>query len=592
MRTVAAPVVVLAALLTASLGWADQPGARSWVEASNAHTRVVLEAQAEFSPEGASQRGLSRYDGHVADLGPRLDERYVAAMQTVIAELNRRLAAEKEPNVRQDLQILLEAVSDDVTAVRLNDKYYLDWYDAPQLVFGGIRGLLDEQVAPERRAKALEMLRRYVGRFPDTTPLTELAKARFDESRAVDRRGPYKASVEEAIANATTYAQGIRTLFGEHGIAGADDALAAMDAQFADYVAWQKAVVVPAARHDFRQPPELYAFLLELAGIDIAPERLIERAQTAFLETRAAMQALAPLVAKEKSFDILDYRAVIRRLKGDAIPNGELVAHYTAVNRKLEAVIRRERIAALPARPMVMRLASDAESAAQPAPHMKPPPLIGNTGERGEFVLPLANPSAARGGDAYDDFNFPAVAWTLSAHEGRPGHELQFTAMVERGVSQARSLFAFNSVNVEGWALYAEAEVLPYEPIEGQLIALQFRLLRAARAMLDPMVNLGLITPADAGRVLAEEVVLSPAMVRQEIDRYTFRAPGQAGSYFYGYTRLLQLRAETELALGDRFDRLAFNDFVLGQGLLPPALMAKAVREQLVPRQQAQAGRP
>ncbi|WP_251259207.1 DUF885 family protein, partial [Enterobacter hormaechei] len=84
------------------------------------------------------------------------------------------------------------------------------------------------------------------------------------------------------------------------------------------------------------------------------------------------------------------------------------------------------------------------------------------------------------------------------------GHELQFTAMVERGVSLARTMFAFNSVNVEGWALYAEAEMVPYEPLDGQMIALQFRLLRAARAMLDPMLNLGLTDRANGERVLME----------------------------------------------------------------------------------------
>ena len=71
--------------------------------------------------------------------------------------------------------------------------------------------------------------------------------------------------------------------------------------------------------------------------------------------------------------------------------------------------------------------------------------------------------------------------------------------------------------------------------------------------MLDPMLNLGLIDAARTrAQVLSEEVMLSPAMASQEVDRYTFRAPGQAGSYFYGYTRLLELRAETELALGER----------------------------------------
>jgi len=124
--------------------------------------------------------------------------------------------------------------------------------------------------------------------------------------------------------------------------------------------------------------------------------------------------------------------------------------------------------------------------------------------------------------------------------------------------------------------------MLPYEPLEGQMIALQHRLLRAARAMLDPMLNLGRITPEVATQFLLNEVVLSEAMTKQEVDRYTIRAPGQAGSYFYGYSRLLQMRAETELALGDKFDRLAFNNFILAQGLLPPTIIAKAVREEFI----------
>ena len=155
--------------------------------------------------------------------------------------------------------------------------------------------------------------------------------------------------------------------------------------------------------------------------------------------------------------------------------------------------------------------------------------------------------------------------------------------MIERGVSLARTMFAFNSVNVEGWALYAEAEMVPYEPLDGQLIALQFRLMRAARAMLDPMINLGQIDREAAGRILRDKVGLSEAMTKQELDRYTFNSPGQAGAYFYGYARILELRMETEIALGDKFDRLAFNNFLLDQGLLPPDLLAKAVREQFIP---------
>ncbi len=79
-------------------------------------------------------------------------------------------------------------------------------------------------------------------------------------------------------------------------------------------------------------------------------------------------------------------------------------------------------------------------------------------------------------------------------------------------------------------------------------------------------------------------IVLSRAMVKQEVDRYTFDAPGQATSYYYGYLRLMQLRAQTELTLGPKFDRLKFNDFLLSQGLLPPDLMATAVETEFIPR--------
>ena len=111
------------------------------------------------------------------------------------------------------------------------------------------------------------------------------------------------------------------------------------------------------------------------------------------------------------------------------------------------------------------------------------------------------------------------------------------------------------------------------------------RLLRAARAILDPMLNLGLTDREQARKVLVEGVGLSEAMATQELDRYTVRAPGQACSYFYGYTRIMELRMRTELAQGDRFDRLAFNNFLLDQGLLPPDQLATAVDEVFIPAQ-------
>ena len=63
--------------------------------------------------------------------------------------------------------------------------------------------------------------------------------------------------------------------------------------------------------------------------------------------------------------------------------------------------------------------------------------------------------------------------------------------MLERGVSLAR-VVAFNSANLEGWALYAEAQMKQHLPLEGQIGVLQMRMMREARAFLDPMLNLGI----------------------------------------------------------------------------------------------------
>jgi uncharacterized protein (DUF885 family) len=44
----------------------------------------------------------------------------------------------------------------------------------------------------------------------------------------------------------------------------------------------------------------------------------------------------------------------------------------------------------------------------------------------------------------------------------------------------------------------------------------------------------------------------------------------------------MQLRSQAEMALGAKFDRLRYHDYILGQGLLPPDVLAKAVLGEFV----------
>ena len=236
--------------------------------------------------------------------------------------------------------------------------------------------------------------------------------------------------------------------------------------------------MLPKARTDFRLPPEEYALNLEDFGIDIPPAQLAAMAHQAFNDIQAEMKPIAAQIAKERHLPSSDYRDVMRELKKQQLVGDAILPFYEERLKQIEKIIVDKQIVTLPDRPARIRIATAAETAQQPAPHMVPPPFLHNTGQKGEFVLPLNIPAAPgqTAAEKYDDFTFDAAAWTLTAHEARPGHELQFDSMLEHGVSLARVRYAFNSTNVEGWGLYSEYLIKPYMPLEGQLVSLDYRL--------------------------------------------------------------------------------------------------------------------
>ena len=554
----------------------------AWITASNHAAEGLLEVQAKYGPEGISAAGVEGHDGDILDLKPRVVARQAADLEAVAAQYAEALRGEPDPLVRQDLQILLKSARDQRVTLELNDRLLLPYFDLPQAIYTGFQQLLDKRNAKARYPAALVRLKRYSGAAAGYEPITKLARDRIEE-RLGDARltAPWSVEVEQELKNQPEYVSGIRELFQKSGLKGWEKDLATLSAQLDAYGKWVRATVLPRARHTNLLPPEIYADNLKQFGVTMDPHELIDRALFTFAQTRDEMQALSVGIAREHGWKSSDYRDVIRQLKQERIPNEQLLEIYRARLAAIEKIVREEKLLTLPERPAAIRLASRAESAAVPAPHLNPPRLIGNAGEVGEFVLPTSNPNAESGAEM-DDFNFAAITWTLTAHEARPGHELQFSKMVEHGVSTARALFAFNSANVEGWGLYSEAIMKPYFTAEAQLGVLQARLERAARAFLDPMINLGMIQPADAKRILQEEVVLSEPLAKEEVDRYTFNAPGQATAYFFGYSKLEALRAKTQLALGGKFDAQSYHDFIIAQGLLPPDLLEKAVMEYYV----------
>ncbi len=575
-------VLVLLAALIQQPAIADD----DWVAKSDEYAKMVLAEFAKFSPEGAGSLGVDGLDEEILDLGPNIHERAMASSRLLLEKLQAGLASETHPKVRQDLGILTQALEDNIARAELQRSNMLPYINLNRTIFGGIRALIDPQIPRERYPAAIVRMQKYAGIVDGYTPLVELAKDRTRERFDVDGLiGPYRGEVEQDLERAAAMISGIEELLGGTDLEGWQETYAALADQMRDYNDWLREEMLPRARDDFRQPPAIYADALKNWGVHDTPESLIEQATKGYMDIRNEMEALAPQIAREKGYETDDYREIIALLKRDgAIDGDKLLDHYHSVLRELEAIIEREDIITLPARDAGIRIATAAETAVQPAPHLDVPRLIGNTGEYPYFVIPQLTQNEDGSWQQTDD-TYVAGSWTLTAHEARPGHELQFSSILEGDVSIARAVFAFNSANVEGWALYAEAVMRPYLPLEAQMISLQYRLMRAARMFLDPMLNLGMITPDEAKRLLLYDVAVGESWAQNEIERYTYRIPGQATAYYYGYNKMQALRTLTEVKLKQDFDQRAFHDFVLAQGLLPPDILKDAVMSEFVPSQ-------
>ncbi|MFT7286208.1 MAG: hypothetical protein ACI87W_000312, partial [Halieaceae bacterium] len=474
----------------------------AWIAESDEHALYLMRATAAFDPENAAANGLTEFDAEIFDIGDNYRERFNTLEESLTLELRQRLKKTNNVKVRQDLQILIQSLEDSIRSRSLNAQYLTPYFELHQILFYSFRGILDPRNDPERHAKAIERLRKYAGIEPGYTPVSQLAIARSTETFSnAALIGPYRVQLETDIGDAERLVSGMRNLFESSGLEGWQKDFAQLETQLNDYRDWLRSELLPRARADNRLPLEVYANRLSNFGVRSSPEELIADALYAYQFIRGEMKALAVKIAARRGWEDSELVSVMRRLKKETIADDKILELYRQRLAELELIIEREQLLTLPERDASIRLATEAEAAVVPASFMSPPQLINNTGQYGEFVLVQSNP--ALGADArMDDWGHDAITWALTAHETRPGHELQFARLVEDGTSIARAIYAFNSANVEGWGLYAEFIVHQFLGEEAQLFSLFSRQMRAARMFLDPMVNLGLLQPEEAVRFM------------------------------------------------------------------------------------------
>jgi len=155
-----------------------------WIAASNQYTNQLLAIEMKHAPELGSNEGLSEFDTEVSQPTLADEDQERKETEAVVATFKSAVGQQKQNEVAQDLQIMIRTVELQFRKLDFERAHKVDFLNASQTVFRGLRVLLDEQTPAERRPAAVVRIRKYAGLEPGYKPLAEILKQRVIEQMA------------------------------------------------------------------------------------------------------------------------------------------------------------------------------------------------------------------------------------------------------------------------------------------------------------------------------------------------------------------------------------------------------------------------
>lgn len=167
----------------------------------------------------------------------------------------------------------------------------------------------------------------------------------------------------------------------------------------------------------------------------------------------------------------------------------------------------------------------------------------------------------------------------IAYHEGNPGHHMQNSIAQEvDGLPDFRNQASFTAYG-EGWALYSELlskEMGAFSDPYSDFGRLTTEIWRAIRLVVDTGLHAKGWTEEEAVEYFTMNSPAATGQIKSEVRRYIVM-PGQATAYKIGMRKILEMREQAEIELGDEFDIREFHDTVLGGGALPLDILERRV---------------
>ncbi|HXO28659.1 MAG TPA: DUF885 domain-containing protein [Thermoanaerobaculia bacterium] len=171
-------------------------------------------------------------------------------------------------------------------------------------------------------------------------------------------------------------------------------------------------------------------------------------------------------------------------------------------------------------------------------------------------------------------------AAALIYHELIPGHHFQLALQAENPDLPPFRRYLTHTAFVEGWGEYSShlgEEMGLYDDPYSLYGRLAMDMFLSTRLVVDTGMNALGWTRQQATDYMRDRLLESDVQIDSEVLRYSIAMPAQALAYKLGATHIEDLRRQAETALGPRFDIRRFHEAVLGNGSLPPDILAKHI---------------
>ena len=163
----------------------------------------------------------------------------------------------------------------------------------------------------------------------------------------------------------------------------------------------------------------------------------------------------------------------------------------------------------------------------------------------------------------------PSTLYSTLAHEGYPGHLLQTVYSLSHLRDPIMAAFSCTGYS-EGWATYVEFQSYLYDTDQPEdlmrIMSLNASATLALYALGDIYIHYEGMSREEIGDFLSYFFGVEDEETRDLFYNYIVESPGNYSEYYVGYLEIQMMREEAEEALGDGFDALAFNTFILDMG--------------------------